>query len=212
MKKNGKIFYVSGIISLIFIAPLFWYLVQPTLKEMNLRVIDIGLPYKAKKGEKTPEYSQIPMDGWSYKPFRITPNFKKKEEEQLISLIKKLQTEKIEKTGLKLQFSDENTYGDFVKLLNLMDKTKQEFYGLDMENTNSLYVLYMKPEKKYFGNDTVMDYLNQKDYDYHHASFYEKLINFSPKGIYYIILGYLLLVYSAILKPKLTLNIKKHCR
>jgi len=204
MKRHRKIFYVSGIISLIFIAPLFLYLIQPTLKEMNLRVMDIGLPYKAKKGEKIPEYSQIPMDGWNYKPIEITPNFTEKEEKQIISLIKKLQSDKVEKSGLKFQFSDENTYGDFVKLLNLMQKTKQEFYGVDMEYTNSLYVLYMKPEKDYFGNDTVVDYLNQKDYEYHHASFYEKLINFSPKGIYYIIFGYLLLVYSAILKPKLT--------
>ena len=166
MKKHKKIFYVSGIISLIFIAPLFWFLAQPTLTEMNLRVLDIGLPYKAKVGEKVPEYSQIPVEGWNYKPINIPINFDKKTEKKFIGFVNKLQNDKIEKCGIKFQFSNQNSYADFVNMLNIMLKTKQEFYGIDLEKTNSMYVLYMKPnlEQNYYGGDVV--YVDMDEYYY----------------------------------------------
>lgn len=209
MKKQKKIFYVSGIISLIFIAPLFWFLAQPTLTEINFRVLDIGLPYKAKKGEKVPEYSQIPMEGWNYKLIKIPINFDKETEMKFIGVINKLQNDKIEKSGIKFQFSNQNSYSDLVKLLNIMLKTKQEYYGFDMEKTNSLYLLYFPPPKKdeyLLDNDQVFTYLNQKDYDYQHSSFWQKFINFSPKESFYLLFGFLTLLYCSILKPKLTLN------
>ena len=204
MKKQIKIFYFSGIISLTFIAPMLYYLAQPTLNDMNLRVMDIGVPYKSKKGEKIPEYSQIPMEGWNYKSIDIPVHFDKKKENEFIKFINKLQHDKIEKSGLKFQFSNENSYGDLVKMLNIMLKTKQEFYGIDMERTNSMYVLFMKQEKNYFGGDVV--YINMDDFYYDKSSFYEKVINYSPKGTYYLIFGFLILIYSSILKPKLTLH------
>ena len=207
MKKQKKIFYVSGIISLLFIAPLFWYFSKPTLAIMNLRVMDIGLPYKVKKGEKPSEFSQIPMEGWNYKPINIPVNFDKETEKKFIEVVTILQNDKIEKNGIKFQFSNQNSYADFVNMLNIMLKTKQEFYGIDMEKTNSMYVLYMKPnlEVNYFGGDTV--YVDMDDYYYNKSTFYEKLIKYSPKESFYLIFGYLILVYCAILKPKLTLNI-----
>jgi hypothetical protein len=208
MRKQKKTFYITGIISLIFIAPVFWYLAQPTLKKMNLRVMDIGLPYKAKKGEKIPEYAQIPFEGWNYKPIKIPANFNENTEKQFIGLISKLQNEKIEKNGLKFQFSKENSYGDIVKMLNIMIKTKQEFYGIDMEKTNSMYVLYFKPIKNdeyVFDCDQTILYLNQRDYESQHSTLWQKLIYFSPKESYYLIFSFLILIYSAMLKPKLTL-------
>lgn len=210
MKKHKKIFYVSGIISLLFVAPLFWYFSKPTLEKMNLRVMDIGLPYKVKKGEKVPEYSQIPMEGWNYKPINIPVNFDKETEKKFIALVNKLQNDKIEKSGLKFKFTEENSYGDIVKLLNIMLKTNQEYYGFDLKRTNSLYLLYYSPPKKeeyLLDNDQVFSYLNQKEYDYQHSSFWQKLIIFSPKESFYLIFGYLIFLYCAILKPKLTINL-----
>lgn len=204
MRKRIKIFYFSGIISLTFIAPMLYYLAQPTLNDMNLRVMDIGVPYKSKKGEKIPEYSQIPMEGWNYKSIDIPVNFDIKKENEFIKFVDKLQRDKIEKSGLKFQFSKENSYGDVVKMLNIMLKTKQEFYGIDMEKTNSMYVLFMKPEKHYYGGDVV--YINMDDFYYNKSSFYEKIIHYSPKGTYYLIFGFLILIYSSILKPTLTLH------
>ena len=210
MRKHKKIFYVSGMISLIFIAPLFWYFAQPTLEKMNLRVMDIGLPAKAKNVEKLPAYTQIPMDGWNYKEIEIPQNFTKSTEEVFIEQVNKLQTAKIEKSGLKFKFSNGNSYGDIVKMLNLMLKTNQEYYGFDFQKTNSLYILYFPPPKEdeyLLDNDQVFTYLNQKDYDYQHFSFWQKFINFSPKESFYLIFGFLILIYCSILKPKLTLNL-----
>ena len=87
-----------------------------------------------------------------------------------------------------------------------MLKTKQEFYGIDLEKTNSMYVLYMKPnlEQNYYGGDVV--YVDMDEYYYNKSSFYEKLIKYSPKESFYLIFGYLILVYCAMLKPKLALN------
>lgn len=194
-------------------APLFWYLTQSTLQEMNLRATDIGLPYKLKQGNKYSDYEfcVIPTKGWKYKTVNIDVNFDKSKEQYYIALIEKLKKENIDSMGIKFQFSDKNTYKDLVGMINIMQKTNFAQYGLDTGNENSIYAVYNKPtiydESNLWGKDVVYEYVNQKEYDFHHASFYDKLINFSPKGIYYIIFGYLLLVYSAILKPKLTLRI-----
>ena len=211
MRIHKKIFYVSGIISLILIFPIFWYYANSTLSKMNLRVLDIGLPYKAKNGEKTSEYTKIPMVGWKYKPIKIPANFDKNKENEFVLLIQKLKNEKIEKSGLKFQFNDNNSYDDFVKMLNIMMKTEQEFYGLDIENTNSLYVLYFKPVPKnnypLYNDEIIETYRDQKDYNYKNSLFWEKLIQYSPKESFYLFFGYLILLYSSILKPKLSLNI-----
>lgn len=210
MKKHRKIFYVSGMISVLFTAPLFWYFSKPTLEKMNLRVLDIGLPAKAKNGEKLLESAKIPMDGWNYKEIRLPADFTEATEKKMLNLVNKLQSEKIEKSGLKIKFSKENSYGDIVKLLNIMLKTNQEYYGFDLERSNSLYILYYKPPKKeenLFYGDQDFTYSKQKDYDYHHSSFWQRLIKFSPRESFYLIFGFLILVYCAILKPKLTLNL-----
>jgi|GEM_PF-5965437 len=36
MKKHRKIFYVSGMISVLFTAPLFWYFSKPTLEQNEI--------------------------------------------------------------------------------------------------------------------------------------------------------------------------------
>ena len=211
MKSRHKIFYVSGMISLIFIPLLFWYFATPTLKRMELTVIDVYLPFKAKPGQKMPENSQIPMEGWNYKPVTIKPNFGEKDEFYFKSLIERMTTEGISKSGIKFQFGNENSYGDFVKILNLMEKTNQEMYGFDMDKTTSLYVLYNKPNSKndypLYNDDVGENYTDQTDYDYKHSSFWQKLIKFSPKETFYLIFGYLILMYFSILKPKITFNL-----
>ena len=184
---------------------------MPTLKRMELTVIDIGLPLKVKPGERIPENLQIPMEGWNYKPVTIKPNFSKKDEFYYKSFIEKMMNEGIAKSGIKFQFGNENSYGDFVKLLNLMKKTNQEMYGFDTEKTNSLYVLYNKPNSKndypLYNDDVGENYSDQTDYDYKHSSLWQKLIKFSPKETYYLICGYLILLYCSILKPKITFNL-----
>ena len=211
MKRRKKIYYVSGMISLIFVPLLFWIYSKPTVERLNLRVLDLGLPVKVKKGEKNSKNAIIPMDGWNYKSVNVKPTFGKNDESYFKSLIEKMKRENIEKSGIKFKFNNENTYGDLVKILNLMLKTNQEVYGLDLDKTNSLYVLYQNPNliNEYpIYNDTYdYEYGSQTEYDYQNSSFWKKLIEFSPKQTYYLIFGYLILLYFSMLKPKLTFKI-----
>ena len=195
-------------ISLIFVPLLFWIYSKPTIDKLNLRVIDFGLPAKVKKGENIPKYEIIPIAGWNYKPVNINPNFGEKDELYFKSLIEKMMKENIEMNGIKFQFTDENTYGDFVKILNLMSTTNQEVYGLDSGKSNSFYVLYKNPfvkEKNSIDGNAV--YPTEKYNANNTVSFYEKLMRSSTKQSLYLILGYLVLLCCSILKSKFTFNL-----
>jgi len=211
MRKHKKIYYVAGIISTLLVPLLFLYYATPVYYQMSMRVLDIGLPYKAKKGEKIPEYTQIPKEGWSYKTINVKPDFDEKTEENFIKEINQLKENDIDKTGIRFQLSDKNVYADIVGLLNIMLKTKQEMYGLDMDETNSLYVLYKKPQNTFLGIDnnsgSCVVYVDMNEYYYDNAGFWQKLIHYSPKESYYLIFGFLMLIYCAMLRPKLSFNI-----
>lgn len=210
MRKHKKIYYVAGIISALLVPLLFLYYATPVYYEMSMRAIDIGLPYKAKKGEKIPEYTQIPKEGWSYKTINVKPGFDAITEENFIKEINQLKENDIDKTGIRFQLSDKNVYADIVGLLNVMLKTKQERYGLDMEGTNSLYVLYKKPLEytDVFGcGGGDVGYLSIDEYNYDNANFWNKFIHYSPKESYYLIFAFLMLIYCAMLRPKLSFKI-----
>lgn len=190
-------------ISLIFIPLLFWYFGNAALKNMNVAVLDFGLRAKEKKGEPVPEYYRIAMEDWTYKPVNVKPNLNKDDVKNFENLINEMAAEKIPKTGIRFQFSDQNNYGDLVKILNILLKTKQEVYGLDIDDTNSLYVLYDIPvlSDDFIGCGTMPEkYYDQADYDYRHASFYTKVMKYSTKETYFLIFGFLLLVYASMLK------------
>jgi len=212
MRKHKKIYYIAGIISALLVPLLFLYYATPVYYQMSMRVLDIGLPYKAKKGEKIPEYTQIPKEGWSYKTINVKPGFDEKTEESFIKEINQLKENNVDQTGIRFQLSDKNVYADIIGLLNIMLKTKQERYGLDMDETNSLYVLYKKADHKMFsgidGNGYCgFGYFDSDEYKYSKANFWNKLIYYSPKESYYLIFGFLMLIYCAMLRPKLSFNI-----
>lgn len=210
MRKHKKIYYVAGVISALLVPLLFLYYGTPVYYQMSMRAIDIGLPYKAKKGEKVPEFAKIPIDGWNYKTINVNPGFDEKTEENFIKEINQLKENDIDKTGVRFQFSDKNVYADIVGLLNIMLKTKQERYGLDMDETNSLYVLYKRPLEytDVFGcGGGDVGYLSIDEYNYDNANFWNKLIHYSPKESYYLIFAFLMLIYCAMLRPKLSFKI-----
>jgi len=210
MRKHKKIYYVAGIISTLLVPLLFLYYATPVYYQMSMRVLDVGLPYKAKKGEKIPEYAIIPTEGWNFKKIDVKPNFDKKTEESFIKEINQLKENNVDQTGIRFQLSDKNVYADIIGLLNIMLKTKQERYGLDMEGTNSLYVLYKKPLEytDVFGcGGGDAGYLSIDEYNYDNANFWNRLIYYSPKESYYLIFGFLMLIYCAMLRPKLSFNI-----
>jgi len=212
MRKHKKIYYIAGIISALLVPLLFLYYATPVYYEMSMRAIDIGLPYKAKKGEKVPEFAKISIEGWSYKTINVKPDFDGKTEEIFIKEINQLKENDIDKTGIRFQLSDKNVYADIVGLLNIMLKTKQEMYGLDMDETNSLYVLYKKNHYQMFsgidGNGGCgFGYFDADEYKFSKANFWDKLIHYSPKESYYLIFAFLMLIYCAMLRPKLSFKI-----
>ena len=190
-------------ISLIFIPILFWVYSKPSLDKLNQRVLDLGLPYKAKKGEKAPEYAVIPIDGFNYTIINLPTNFDENTENEYFKQIKKLQQENVDKTGIKFQLTERNNYNDLVRLINLMLKAKQEMYGLDTENNNAFYVVHRKFDYADANNivlcgGVIFDYTDQKDYDMKHFNLLKKIKKYSPKEVYYLIIGFFILSYFSI--------------
>ena len=204
MKTHKKIYYVGGMISLIFIPIIFWIYAKPKYDDLNLRVIDLGLPYKLKKGEKASEHIMIPIKGYKYTIVNVPKNFNNETEKIYLTQIEKIIDKNTDKTGIKFQFSDDNTYGDLVKLINLMQKAKQDIFGLDTESTNSFYMVHRKVDYNdkndfvFCGGVVGREYLDKNDYDYKNSNYFQKVFKYSPKETYYLILGYLILVYISL--------------
>ncbi|HBV15154.1 hypothetical protein [Chryseobacterium carnipullorum] len=62
-----KIYYFPGLISAVIIPLLFWYYGNQKFEEINVSVMDIWLPAKAKTGEKPSFLSFEPYRNWKYK-------------------------------------------------------------------------------------------------------------------------------------------------
>lgn len=193
-------------ISLIFIPILFWYFGSATLKGMEVRVLDFGLRAKEKEGQPVPEYYRIAMEDWTYEPVNDPPNFGIKEEQNFENLIRLMVSQNIAKSGIQFKFTDQNSYGDLVKILNLMLKTNQEVYGLDLDDTNSFYLLHKKqlPQFDIYRCGTGYDllYMNQAEYDFTHSSFWTKIIKYSNNEIYLLIAGFLILIVVSLVNFK----------
>ena len=197
---------MSGIISLIFIPILFYYFGSATLKGMEVRVLDFGLRAKEKEGQPVPEYYRIAMEDWTYKPVKVPPNFGTKEEQNFENLIRLMVSQNVAKSGIQFKFTDQNSYGDLVKILNLMLKTNQDVYGLDLDDTNSFYLLHQKQLPPYdidrCGTGYDLLYMDQAEYDYAHSSFWTKIIKYSNNEIYLLITGFLILIVVSLVTFK----------
>ena len=193
-------------ISLIFIPILFWYFGSATLKGMEVRVLDFGLRAKEKEGQPVPEYYRIAMEDWTYEPVNVPPNFEIKEEQNFENLIRLMVSQNVAKSGIQFKFTDQNSYGDLVKILNLMLKTNQDVYGLDLDDTNSFYLLHKKqlPQFDIYRCGTGYDllYMNQAEYDFTHSSFWTKIIKYSNNEIYLLITGFLILIVVSLVTFK----------
>lgn len=192
-------------ISLIFIPLLFWYFGSSYLKTLDVRALDIGLPAKAREGKPAPIYATVPKEGMTYKLISVPSNFKGEQEQHFENLILEMASKDAPKTGIQFQFSDANTYGDLVKILNLTLKTKKEVYGVDLDSSNSFYILNQAFEPNYYdrnrcgtGADQVFIY-KQDDRKLAQIK-WEKLLDSFTVESSYLIFGYLLLVIVTTLK------------
>ena len=199
-------------ISAVLVPVIFLFFAIPAYKQINVSVLDLGLPARESANYKISEEYKFPSPekGWKYQTIKLPINFSENDEQKYYNLVKELQDKKYDKIGIRFQFNNENTYNDFVKLINLMLKTKQESYGFRSED-NSFYVVKFKQIeefKSWCGTNSSMNYIDGDEWNERN-----KLGNFGyflsklPKESFYIIFGYLILIYSAMLKPKMTFNI-----
>jgi hypothetical protein len=189
-----KIFYVPGLISALLIPVLFWYYGNQKIEEINISVIDFGLPAKLKKDKSNLNYTFESARNWDYKKIKVNPNKAKENSRLYVSEVKALQKRNEKNKGIEFLLDKDNTYGDFVSLLNDMELSSQYYYCLDLEKTGHFFVpvMYIDPNIKELEYRYSCGGVIREEY---RPTFFEKiqqsLINL-PKQSYYIIFGFLI--------------------
>lgn len=202
-KKHKRIYYVPGILSLIVIPLVLWSYGTDYMKENDFRVLGLNMPPKDYMEEE--EFADV-FDNMKYDDVKVPPNFTDEAEVSYFNLIRDLQEKNIDKTAIRFQLSDENTYGDIVKLLNLMEKTEQPRYGWKLKE-NTFEVIHIKPieyDVMPCGGERM---IREEEKE---LSFLESFIYYFknlPNYIYPIIIGYFLLFICAIFRPKIFIPI-----
>lgn len=194
--KLRKIYYVPGLISAILIPLLFWFYGNRKLQEPLPNLMNFGIPPKVDKDNY--QYSFEPYRNWKYKKIVVQPNTARKNSKYYVSKLKKLQARNINKTGIEFIIGNNNTYDDFISILNDMEIAKQEHYGVDMNKTGHIFAVHTYidtnkiEEPCYLCDDTVVYF--------YEPTLFEKITyqytEFSslPKNALYIIFGYLILL------------------
>lgn len=150
-----RIYYVPGLISAVMIPIMFWFYGNRELQKPIPNVIDLGLPHKVHSTSSKEEKNRIyqnsfePYRSWNYKKIIVKPNTARQNSNYYVSELKKLQQRNQKETGIEFIINDENSYDDFISILNDCHISKQEMYGVDMDKTWHLFVLvnYKDPKK-----------------------------------------------------------------
>jgi hypothetical protein len=213
-----RIYYVPGLISAVIVPVLFWFYINPYVDKTKYNVIDIGIPAKLREDRSNDIYSFESVRNWDYKKIKVDPSKAKENSKFYVSEIKALQKRNEKDTGVEFILDHNNTYGDFVSLLNDMAIAKQETYAVDLEKTGHIFAVqgYKDPYKideNYNGircgtrsdSDTVyyMDELN-----YRGLEKMNYLFNL-PKQSYYILFGFLLFLNISMLSIKERFQIQR---
>jgi len=203
MISGKKIYYVPGLISALLIPVLFWYFGNQKYEEINVGVIDIGIP--AKLNDENYKYSFEPLRNWNYQKITVQPNSAKKNSKYYVSKLKELQKRNKKESGIEFILDNNNTYGDFASILNDMAIAKQETYGLDLNKTGHLFAVhfYKDPNKiqNVFGDDTVFYNYTESDYYTGYTKFKFQMSQL-PKEAFYIIGGFLIFLNISMLSIK----------
>lgn len=197
-----KIYYVPGLISAIVIPLLFLYYGNKKYNEINISLIDLWISPKLSKDKNNYEYTFEPLRNWNYKKIKVEPGTAKKNSELYVSEIEALQKRKERNTGIEFILDKNNTYEDFVSLLNDMAIAKHETYAYDLEKTGHLFVTYsyIDPKLNLYSDDIIRcGTMNMEQY-YRNEYFLKGFDKFTyqmtqlPKEFYYIFFGFLLLI------------------
>ncbi len=216
-----KIYYFPGLISALIIPFLFWFYINPYIDETKYNVVDIGLPAKMKQEKNDFINSFEPLRNWNYKKIKVYPSTAKENSAFYVSEVKAMQKRNEKETGIEF-ILENNTYGDFVSLLNDMAIAKQETYALDLENTGHLFAVVnyidptaKEPEYKCLLCDDVIDSYESysPDISFRFQLYCQSLFTDLPKlpeGAYYILFGFLLFLNISMLSIKENFQIKRN--
>ena len=198
-----RIYYVPGLISAILIPLIFWFYGSQKLKEPTPNVMDFGLSKKLEPNEKITGMDFEYYRNWNYKKIVVQPNTARKNSNYYVSEIKKLQKRNQKETGIEFIIGDNNSYDDFISILNDFEKSKQKQFGLDLDKTGHIFAVHIyknsnKNEINYYGGDVV--YYELPD-DYYLKGFqkFQYQLSHLPKNTFYLIFGYLILLNISIL-------------
>ena len=201
--KLRKIFYVPGMISAIIIPLVFWHLGSEKLKEPIPNVMEFGIP--AKVGDVPYDSTFEPYRNWKYKKIIVKPNTAKNNSKYYVLELKKLNARNEEETGIEFILNDENSYGDFISVLNDFHITKQERYGLDLEKTGHLFALvnYKDPNVKVRDYVSICGSIDGREHpnEYYLKGFqkFQFQISELPKQAYYLIFSFLIFLQISVL-------------
>lgn len=209
IKMTGmkKIYYFPGLISAVVIPLLFWYYGNQKFEEINISLMDIGLPAKLSKDKSNLTSTFEPLRNWDYKKIKIEPGKGKENSNIYISEVKNLQKRNKKNTGIEFILDKNNTYGDFASLLNDMAIAQQETYAYDLEKTGHFFatVNYIDPNIEEFKYECFLChdviYVNEV----YKLNLFDKIQQFLislPKEAFYIMFGFLFLVNISMLSIK----------
>lgn len=200
-----KIYYFPGLISALLIPVLFWYYGNQKFEDINVSVIDIGLPAKEREGSKNTFTSFEPARNWNYQKIKIAHGTAKENSKLYVSELKQLQKRNEKESGIEFILDKDNTYGDFVSVLNDLAIAQQEQYAVDLEKTGHIFAVYsyIDPMVQY----TEYEYFRCNDIirPEYKPDFFEKiqlLLTELPKDTYYFIFGFLLFLNISMLSIK----------
>ncbi|SMP23569.1 hypothetical protein [Chryseobacterium profundimaris] len=212
-----KIYYYPGLISALLIPVLFWYYINPYIDNTKYNVVDIGIPAKLREDKSNDLYSFESVRNWDYKKIKVDPSKAKENSKFYVSEIKALQKRNKKNTGIEFILENNNTYGDFVSLLNDMAIAKQETYALDLEITGHVFAIvnYKSPTTEgeeidcLLCHDKIYTFVEVKpDFKQYYLSIFQNLSKL-PNGAYYIFFGFLLFLNISMLSIKEKFQIRR---
>ncbi|PTT20904.1 hypothetical protein DBR28_20545, partial [Chryseobacterium sp. HMWF028] len=196
----------------LLIPVLFWYYGNQKFEDINVSVMDIGLPAKEREGIKNTFASFEPARNWNYKKIKIDPSTAKQNSKLYVSELKKLQKRNENESGIEFILDQNNNYDDFVSVLNDLAIAQQEQYAVDLEKTGHIFAVYsyIDPEMQYpeyeclLCND-VVGWVPAETFNNFETTRYGKIFNLfttASKETSYIIFGFLIFLNISMLSIK----------
>lgn len=194
-----KIYYVPGLISAVLIPILFWYYGNQCA-HLPYTVLDLGIPAKNKLNDSLDNTFES-VRNWDYKKIIVKPNTALQNQSYYISELKKLQKRNEKETGIEFVIRDQNSYQDFITLMDAMKMAKQETFGVDVGKTGHFFAVhfYKDPKKTEYGSDYVEYPEYHKEYYFTAYQKFEYILKRLPKQVYYIFFGFLLFLNISML-------------